>query len=104
MADLAALQQRLGAVLCAPDPVAAWRERLPELALDEAGLRVAALLVAKLRFERLMSASRDAREWFARDAQAFTEAFRRYHHEVPPPALDPWGETDVFARWCERTG
>ena len=98
-ADLERLQEQLGHVLTAADPVAAWRRLLPGHALDMAGLRVAALLVAKLRFQRLMNGSRHASEWFARDAREFTEAFRRYHSSQPPRSLDPWTESAQFERW-----
>ena len=64
-AALARLQQRLGDALTARDPVAHWREHLPSLPLDENGLRLAALLVTKLRFQRLVAASERAESWFA---------------------------------------
>jgi hypothetical protein len=97
--DLVALQQLVGEALTAADPVAFWREHLPDQPLDADGLRIAALLVAKLRFQRLMNASREAAAWFARDPEGFTEAFRRYHEEVAPAALDPWREAQAFAAW-----
>lgn len=105
------LQVVLAEALCAPDPVAfvqalaARPEADPALrAIDAGGLRIAALLVAKLRFQNLMNASRTAAEWFARDGAGFTAAFKRYHHEVPPRSLDPWGERDQFADWCAKDG
>ena len=70
------------------------------LADVEIGPLIAALLVAKLRFQRLLSASREAAAWFERDGRAFTEAFRAYHTSQPSVALDPWGEAAAFARWC----
>jgi hypothetical protein len=97
--DLVRLQALIGEALTAADPVAFWRERLPDLPLDADGLCIAALLVAKLRFQRLMNASRDAADWFARDAAGFTAAFRCYHAEVAPTALDPWREAQAFAAW-----
>lgn len=114
MADIesiARLQVVLAEALLADDPVAFVRALAlrPEadpalLAIDADGLRIAALLVAKLRFQRLMNASRTAAEWFERDAAGFTVAFKRYHQEVPPAALDPWGERDQFTDWCARHG
>jgi hypothetical protein len=104
-------QALLADLLTAPDPVAALHECLsradsdPELrAIDENGLRIAALLVVKLRFQRLTNGSRLANEWFERDPRGFTDAFRVYHHEVPPIALDPWREAVVFQRWCDASG
>lgn len=105
--ELAALQALLARLLRARDPAAALAaarvaagadSRL--LAIDENGLRIAALLVAKLRFQRLLSASREAAAWFERDGRAFTEAFRAYHTSQPSVALDPWAEAAAFARWC----
>lgn len=104
---LAALQATLAGLLRARDPaaalaaVAAQPDADPRLAaVDADGLRLAALLVAKLRFQRLLSASPAAAEWFERDGRGFTEAFRAYHEGSPSPALDPWGEAAAFARWC----
>ena len=104
IADIDDLQARLGRVLTADDPVAAWRELLPEHALDEAGLRVAALLVAKLRFQRLVQGSPLVNDWFARDARGFTEAFRCYHQTQPARSLDPWAEAEQFERWLDSQG
>lgn len=100
-AELAELQARLGRALVAPDPVAAFRALLPDQPCDADGLRVAALLVAKLRFQRLTNGSRRALEWFERDPRAFTAAFQRYHHAVVPDALDPWREAELFERWLD---
>ena len=106
--DLVCQQALLADLLTAPDPVAALRERRaaanadPALhAIDEDGLRIAALLVVKLRFQRLTNGSRRASEWFERDPRGFTDAFRAYHQEVPPTALDPWREAAAFEGWCD---
>lgn len=97
--------------LLSPDPVAAFRaagseewppdlrEAIEAAASSEDGVRLTALLVAKLRFERLVNGSRRAGEWFARDAAGFTDAFRRYHAAVPPTATDPRRESELFERW-----
>ncbi len=103
------LETLLADALTAADPAAALRDAVelpPELRqaverIDVDGLRVAALLVAKLRFQRLLNGSERAGEWFARDARGFTDAFRRYHDAVPPTAGDPWGEASAFERWVE---
>lgn len=104
---LARLQAHLAGLLRARDPAAALAaaraaaDADPRLAaVDADGLHIAALLVAKLRFQRLLSASPAAAEWFERDGRGFTEAFRAYHTSVPAGSLDPWGEADAFARWC----
>lgn len=109
---LAAFEARVADALCARDPGAAFeallREGSPTLAirLDPAqsdGFRVAALLVARLRFERLMHGSRRAGEWFATDARAFTEEFRRYHIASPPLATTPMEEAAQFERWSSTS-
>ncbi|MCB9879315.1 MAG: hypothetical protein H6835_17095 [Planctomycetes bacterium] len=99
LAALAALQQRLGEALCIGDPVQRCRDLLPELAIDGDGAKVAALLIAKLRFQRLIAASDDAMQWFERDPAAFAAAFRGYHQAVPVAALDPWAEAAAWAEW-----
>src|SRR5205814_1179579 len=57
--------------------------------LNGDGWRLTALLVAKLRFERLLRGSGALDAWFDRDPAGFTEAFRRYHHDVLPTAFFP---------------
>jgi hypothetical protein len=104
------LERALARLLTAADPVAALRAARatpaadPALhAVEEDGLRIAALLVVKLRFERLINGSRLANEWFERDGRAFTEAFRAYHLAVPLLAADPWQEAEAFERWLDRS-
>lgn len=110
-----ACERVLAAALRAPDPVAtvarAARDRRHAPATRRAlaaaspdGLRVAALLVARLRFERLIRGCREAEEWFERDGAGFGAAFRRYHAEVPPTAFFPPGEARLFLRWRKRAG
>ena len=64
--------------------------------MSEDGLCVAALRVAQLRLARLLRGSPPAEDWLARDAPAFTRAFRRYHAEVPPTAFFPAGEARLW--------
>ncbi|MCB9869510.1 MAG: hypothetical protein H6837_06615 [Planctomycetes bacterium] len=105
--DLIALQGVLGRLLTERDPAAALAECdvLPvELAallehIDPDGLRIARLLVARLRFERLMNGSDTARSWFADDPAGFSAAFHDYHADVPPTAFHPWDEAMAFASW-----
>ena len=103
-------ERGLSRALHAPDPVAALEEfaRDPELspelarrvaAADPRGVRLSALIVARLRFERLLQGSRAVGEWFERDGRGFTEAFRRYHREVPSRAESPREEARQFETW-----
>ncbi len=93
--------------MTAEDPVAALRAAAEDPALppvlrrallgaDEDGVRMSALLVARLRFERLLRGSPEAEAWFDRDPAEFSAAFRRYHAEVPPTAFFPPGEARLF--------
>ena len=72
--------------------------------IDDDGFRIAEILVAKLRFQRLYHGSLQVNEWFAADAAGFTEAFRCYHREVPPTTFDVRGEAEAFARWLRGRG
>jgi hypothetical protein len=98
------LQRLLADALLSGDPAAFLRAHgTAELAAVSAdGLRMAALLVSKLRFERLVQGSRAAGDWFQRDGRGFTAAFAEYHRDVPPRAHDPWAEAAAFAAWLER--
>jgi hypothetical protein len=96
--------------MTAPDPVAALRAAAEDPALppglrrglqaaDDDGIRMAALLVARLRFERLLRGCPEAEAWFDRDPADFAEAFRAYHAAVAPTAFFPPGEARLFKRW-----
>ncbi len=66
------------------------------------GIRLSALLVAKLRFERLIQSSPEAAQWYDEDAGSFTSAFRDYHREVfPSPAMGQ-REAEDFSAWRAR--
>jgi hypothetical protein len=106
----ARLERVMARAMASPDPVLALRRaarssRLPPAirrmlaAADEDGVRMAALLSAKLRFERLLRGCPEAEAWFERDAEGFAEAFRRYHAEVRPTAFLPPAEARLFVRW-----
>lgn len=69
--------------------------------VDADGVRLTAMLVAKLRFELLIQGSDEAAAWFERDAASFADMFRRYHHEVAPIAFFPAEEARLFLAWCE---
>jgi len=107
---LEALQRAMADALRMEDPVAAFRVLAEEpsldavlraslLAADPDGLRLTALLVAKLRFERVIRGSSAAGAWFDRDPAAFSAAFRRYHAAVPPSEPFPAAEARSFLAW-----
>lgn len=107
--DLERYERAMAGVMLAGDPVAAL-EALPasERALlepiDRDGLRIAALLVARLRFERLMNGSREAAQRFEEDPRAFTAAFKRYHTAVAPLSTIPQHEARAFESWLTEEG
>jgi len=109
MDDLARFQKLVADALTSDHPfeaLQAARDGLPaDLAAavdaaDRDGVEMTALLVVRLRFERLMQGSRHAIEWFQRDPAGFADAVRRYHAEVAPTAHDPREENRLFMRWC----
>lgn len=104
------LEEHLARAMRADDPAAALRAASDDPALDpetrsalravdEDGVRVQALLVARLRFERLLAGSAEAIAWFERDPAGFAQAFRRYHREVAMTAWFPAPEARLFERW-----
>lgn len=104
------LEEILAQAMAARDPSAflqnAARDRtLPARlrralqSIDTDGVRLTALLIAKLRFERLLRASSEAEWLFARDPAAFAELFQRYHQAVPPTAFFPAAEAELFRRF-----
>jgi hypothetical protein len=97
---LADYEKQVAAAMRARDPVAAVRALHPDVDAD--GVRLTALLVARLRFERLMRGSPEAEAWFERDGAGFTRAFARYHAEVPPRAFFPVDEAALFRAWRDR--
>jgi hypothetical protein len=89
----------LAVAACDPRLSNAARERVA--AIDKDGFRISALLVARLRFERLLHGHPAVPEWLDRDAAGFTETFRRYHAAVPPTAFFPPDEARAFAAWLD---
>jgi hypothetical protein len=71
-------------MLRAADPVAA-RDALPQdlSDVDRAGLRVAALLVARLRFDRLLQSQPTQRARYIADPEGWTARFRQWHADTP---------------------
>lgn len=93
-------EKQLAAAMRARDPVAAVRALHP--GADADGVRLTALLVARLRFERLMRGSPEAEASFDRDPATFARDFQRYHAEVPPRAFFPAEEAALFRAWRDR--
>lgn len=70
--------------------------------VDPDGFRIAALLVTKLRFERLLRASSAAERLFDENPGEFARLFKRYAHEVPSSAVFPSEEATLFDLWRAR--
>ena len=110
-----AFERRMVEILTAGDPERALRtaasdRKLPAAlrrafaAADPDGVRLAALLVARLRFERLLRACPEAAQAFEVDAASFAADFRRYHAEVPPTEFFPLGEAMLYRSWLTARG
>ena len=115
LAHLVALERVMASALRAADPEATLAElagdpslggelRLRLAAIGGDGLRLAALLVARLRFERLVQGSPAASRWFDEEPSGFARAFRRYHGGVPATAHFPADEALLFGAWLRREG
>ncbi len=111
MSDLARFQAVLAQVFLQPDTRAALASaaRDPQLAAElreslaaasAEGVRMSALIVVRLRFERVLHGSEFGAAWFERDPKAFAAAFKRYHADVPPTAQTPWDEAPLFDAWA----
>lgn len=108
----ARFEERVAAAMTAADPVAAVRAMAEDASLPDElrraaraaatqarGIELTALLVARLRFERLMQGSTEAAALFARDPAGFVELFRAYHRAVAPSVFFPAQEGRLFAAW-----
>ncbi len=106
-------ERAYGAALCERDPVAAFTRLAetsacpPDLrtalsAADPDGVRLTALLIAKLRFQRVLNGSGDAARWFMRDGPGFAAAFLGYHRRELPTNHGPAREARNFQAWCRR--
>jgi len=111
VSELEHVERLLAEAFTQRDPLTWLRERegdLPEAiasvlpGISDDGARIASILVARLRFERLVQGSRIAGEWYDTDARAFTLAFKRYHAEVPSEVLFPKDEARLYEAWLER--
>lgn len=94
-----AQERHLAEVLRSPDPLAALANDPLRAVIDPDGLRLAALFIARLRFERLQHGDLHAAGHFDRDPAGFAALFRRYHAEVPPTAAFPQDEAALYRRW-----
>lgn len=102
-----AWERPLAEAWLSPDPVSRMSEvsqsLQADLRLNQAdpdGLRISALLISKLRFERLMHGSRQARDAFERDPASFAARFRRYVRAVAPTAQGPLDEARLWLAWA----
>lgn len=86
----------------AADPSLPASLRRAFAAADPEGVRLSALLVVRLRFERLMRGCPEAEAAFAGDPATFAAAFRRYHREVAPTAFFPAAEAALYRAWVTR--
>jgi hypothetical protein len=76
-------------------------ERAWLLAVDADGLRVASLVVRKLRFERAVRGDRALGAEFEAAPERVVAAWRRYERAVPPSAEDASDEAAAFRAWRE---
>lgn len=115
MSDEELVERLLAAALVARDPAealarAARDSRLSAdaarrlAAIDVDGFRLSALLVARLRFERLLHGHPAVAAWLDDDPARLTEVFRAYHAEVAPTAFWPPDEARAFDAWLAATG
>ena len=96
-------ERALARILRAEDPLAALADAPPALQAllqaDPDGLRIAALFVARLRFERLQNGDLAAARHFDADPAGFAARFRDYHASVPPTAAFAQDEATLYRRW-----
>lgn len=78
-------------------------ERAWLASLDADGLRLTALLVKKLRFERIVLGDERLGASFDADPRRFTRQFERYARTVPPTFAFPGEEAEAFAKWLAGT-
>jgi hypothetical protein len=109
---LGVLEEIVVRALHAPDPPAALREeaarRAGELtereramlaAVDPDGFRLTALIVKKLRFQRILRGDVGRQAEFDADPEGFSRRFSDYLRQVPPEHLFARDEKIAFAKW-----
>lgn len=110
---LTELQQAVLRALLSPTPVETLREAagsLPAAAralvdrIDPDGFALTALLIRKLRFERVCTGDPAWARWFEREPGGCTEIFRAYCRDVAPRSFFPDEEAQVFRAWCQERG
>ena len=102
-------ERALAAVLRAPDPVAALARAPASLqaalaGVDPDGLRLAALFITRLRFERVQHGDLAAARHFDDAPAEFAAVFRRYLAEVAPTAAFAQDEGALYRRWRRLPG
>jgi hypothetical protein len=109
LASHVAVERRLAAAMRAPDPVARLAPAIARATgrrtistAERDGVRTNALLVATIRFQRLVRWSLKSKDWFLADTPAFVAAFRRYHRSTPMTAHFPRQEARLFRAWRAR--
>ena len=108
---LGELQAVLVSCLAAEDPAAALvvaRASHPELdpwleTVDLEGLRLTALLIRKLRFERIVRGDPNLAARFEADPSGFTSIFREYLVTESPNRVFPEEEAEGFRRFLARS-
>lgn len=68
---------------------------------DKDGIRLSAMLIAKLRLERILNGVPGAEQALDTDPAGFTAEFSAYHREVPSTAVFPWDEARSFKAWSQ---
>jgi hypothetical protein len=85
--------------LAATDPAVPAELRVALAGLDRDGVAVAAKLVARQRFERLLRGDAEAGAWSRADPAAFAATFRVYHTVTPATAFGPAEEAALWRRF-----
>jgi len=107
------LQRVLARALTSNTPLETLKREAASLTPEERALLdrmgedrflLTSLLVRKLRFERISRGDTRAEQWFARDPEGFTEAFRAYNAAIPPTEFFPIREALDFRAWCKKQG
>ncbi|MCO4744645.1 MAG: DUF692 family protein [Proteobacteria bacterium] len=107
-ASALSFERGLGPALRSASPVQAVRDlgnalpaphREAVLQADADGLRLSAMLIAKLRFERILNGVEGIDAALDTDAQGFTRRFSSYHRNSPATAVFPWEEAALFKAW-----
>ena len=110
---LSEIQHILAKALFADDPFAALQAALERSELSEAdraslagispdGLRMAGLLVKKLRFQRITGGDPRLRQLFDEDPERFVRLYRAYAEASASNTVFPDQESRQFRQWLDR--